>query len=257
MDAPTRRRPLWRRLMRFSLAGFLFVVACLAGYLGGYREGVRRGTDDKAAAAVTTRIYDVADLIRPLDEPLDWVATEEDFAELIELITSTITAESWGPGQGGSINAFPKNRSLVIANRGVVHDEIDQLFGQIRRLRYTLPDGYLEDVREVAARQEVSATILKATRQEADEVTRQFQAFFESAEADLHGEFGSPSLMKEAGDVGFPEWIGARRVAVWNKGSGKLYLALRDCRPRGEALVFGWWEPSAGEIAPMSFASNP
>ena len=146
---------------------------------------------------------------------------------------------------------------MVVTGRGGVHRELEQMLKQLRGLRYTLPPSFIEDARELASSRVPKFTILKAFQQDAAELAGQMESFFLGAEAELRKEFGVPNLSKAAKDSDFPDWIGAKRLAVWNRGSGKLYLALRACRPIGEALVVGWWEPSVGEVPPISLAANP
>lgn len=256
MDRSIRPEHRRRFVLRFGVASLLFLVTCIAGYLGGYNSGMRNGAADQAALAVSTRSYEVGDLIRPLDSPTGWVAVESDYDELVDLISSTICSEEWQTG-GGEIRPFPSSKSLVVNCRGVVHDELSRLLKQLRDLRYSLPDSFLKDTRELVSRRVPQIAILKAFQQSAVELNGQMEGFFLSAEADLREEYGTPSVSKVASDSDFPEWIGAKRLAVWNRGSGKLYLAVRDCRPTGLALVVGWWEESVGEVPPIHLATDP
>lgn len=63
-------------------------------------------------------------------------AAMADFDTLIELITSTISPDSWDAvGGPGAIEPFPTNLSLVISQTQDVHDQIADLLTQLRRLQ--------------------------------------------------------------------------------------------------------------------------
>ncbi len=63
-------------------------------------------------------------------------AAQADFESLIELITTTVAADSWDEvGGPGSIKEFPTNLSLVISQTQEVHEEIADLLEQLRRLQ--------------------------------------------------------------------------------------------------------------------------
>ena len=80
-----------------------------------------------------------------------------DFDSLIQLITSTVSADSWDAvGGPGSIQPFPTNLSLVISQTQQVHEEIADLLEQLRRLQdlqvtievrfITLSDSFFEQI---------------------------------------------------------------------------------------------------------------
>lgn len=64
-------------------------------------------------------------------------AASADFDSLIELITSTVEADTWAENGGGEaeIRPFPTNLSLVISQTQSVHEEIADLLEQLRRLQ--------------------------------------------------------------------------------------------------------------------------
>jgi hypothetical protein len=130
MEQTANRRPLLA--IRFSVALLLFLTACFAGYLGGYKYGMSAAAMDIDAVTFSSRTYDIGDLIRPLDAPPGWIASEGDFDELVQLIKSTIASEHWESGDA-KIHRFPANTSLVVFSPGSVHRELDQLLIQLRR----------------------------------------------------------------------------------------------------------------------------
>jgi general secretion pathway protein D len=80
-----------------------------------------------------------------------------DFDTLIDLITSTISPDSWTDNGGqGSINGFPTNLSLVVSQTQDIHADIADLLQQLRRLQdlqvtievrfITLRDNFFERV---------------------------------------------------------------------------------------------------------------
>jgi hypothetical protein len=80
-----------------------------------------------------------------------------DFDELVELVTSTIAPESWASAGGpGTIAVNETTLSVVIRQTRGVHDEIADLFSQLRRLqdvqvtlelRYvSVPDTFFERI---------------------------------------------------------------------------------------------------------------
>lgn len=60
-----------------------------------------------------------------------------DFDSLIDLITSTVSTDTWAENGGGQaeIRPFPTNLSLVISQTQAVHEEIADLLQQLRRLQ--------------------------------------------------------------------------------------------------------------------------
>ena len=87
-------------------------------------------TPEKADEELITRVYPVIDLVLPLD------ATEgmdPDFDSMIDLITSTVRPTSWEEvGGPGSIRPLDTKMSIVISQTQEVHEEINDLLGQLR-----------------------------------------------------------------------------------------------------------------------------
>lgn len=90
------------------------------------------------------RTYSVADLVFAVPDQAaaqaDSLAghadagTQTDFASLEELITSNIEPKSWKQAGGqGTIERFPRNLSLVITQTAEIHEQIADLFEQLRR----------------------------------------------------------------------------------------------------------------------------
>ncbi len=94
--------------------------------------GVLRITGKSTAAPVYMMTYPVGDLRGlPVNDPNGKGTL--DYDELIELVESTIAPETWQKSGGkGGINRYEKNGSLVVSNTGDVHQQIAELFSQLR-----------------------------------------------------------------------------------------------------------------------------
>ena len=97
------------------------------------------------ADEIYTEAYPVGDFARPVKKPANDDASdtakqptgdsiELDYDSLIRLITRTIAQKSWDKvGGPGSIEAFPTTHSLVILQSRRVHEQIKDLFVQLRK----------------------------------------------------------------------------------------------------------------------------
>lgn len=242
----------WR--FRFSIAFLLLLMTCVAGYFAGhqsgYESGYDSGSDAKYKATIVTQSYYVKDLIKPAEAPDDWLARKKDFDKLIDLITSTISANEWRNGSA-VIRPFAKPVFLTIRCKRLIHEEITDLLQQLRDFEFKMPKNFLKSARSVAHRGKPSCQIIKAFPKISEHLHSILANNFHSAVGDLSDEFGSPVLNITSEAPVFPQWIGAQKIAIWNYGSGKFYLALVDCRPEGEALAIGWWEPEVGIVKPI------
>ncbi len=245
MSESNQKSLIKRRRFRFSIAFLLFLMTCVSGYFFGYQSGYNSGA--KYEATISSKVYYVEDLIKAADAPADWSAKKKDFDKLIELITSTVSKKEWDNGIS-KIIPFPQQVSLVVNCTGKTHNQVAELLQQLRDIAFKLPENFVERARTVAHRGKLSRQVIKAIRTISREGHTRMVNHFHSAVGDLSNEFGPPALNAAAEDAVFPEWIGAQKVALWNYGSGKLYLGLVDCRPEGEALVVGWWEPKVGRL---------
>ena len=124
-----------KRRFRFTIAGLLFLILCVAGTLGGYRVGFNQGyvggDQKRQSEEPFAQVYPVADLIIPTG--VDPSTAFADFDTLIQLITSTIRPDTWDDvGGPGSIEAFPMKSDLVISQTKDVHEQIEDLLRQMR-----------------------------------------------------------------------------------------------------------------------------
>ncbi|MCA9241779.1 MAG: hypothetical protein KDA37_16330 [Planctomycetales bacterium] len=180
-----------------------------------------------------------------------------DFDQLIDLIVTTISTDEWSDSGSpiSSIRPFPANDTLVVSCCGATHDQLRLLFQQLRVLKYELPSDFAAKVREAEARKRTSPVIIKAfaklQQSDQDLLNNQFQAGI----SQLSRDYGAPQCF-QAGEVGFPDWATAQQIAIWDRRGGRLYFALQDCRPHGEAIVAGWWEDSFGVQQPLKLATD-
>lgn len=95
-------------------------------------------SEDDARKRMKIRVYDVADLV----EVVAWneavgVAqqrlTTHDFSELIDLIETVVSPESWAANGGDAeMMEFYNGLCLVVLQTDEVHDQLEQLFPQLR-----------------------------------------------------------------------------------------------------------------------------
>lgn len=175
-----------------------------------------------------------------------------DFTWLIKLITTSVFADEWKKSTS-DIRPFGKHASLVARCTRETHQGLAGLLQRLRDFQFKLPTDFLEKARKLVHRRKPSRQIIKSFTTISPDDHKFIEKHFHSAVSDLSNEFGTPALNATSGDPVFPEWIGAQKIALWNYGSGKLYLGLVDCRPAGEALVIGWWESEVGVLEPIVF----
>jgi hypothetical protein len=93
---------------------------------------------------VYANVYNVADLVIPVPKMVSLGGENEkakgravaDFDSLIDLTTSTITPDFWNEKGGpAAIQPFPTNLSLVVSHNQNGHQQIEELFGQLRQLQ--------------------------------------------------------------------------------------------------------------------------
>ncbi|MCO6045971.1 hypothetical protein NG895_18890 [Aeoliella sp. ICT_H6.2] len=242
-----------RSWLRFGIGTLLFLMACTAGYLTGFRFGVEEKQEQVRQQTVSTRIYDVGDLVS-LDP--DAQVSLADFDSLVDLIVSTVASDSWveNGGPAGEIRPFPKNKSLVVSASGAVHDDLSDLLSQLRRGAYELdPQQLMAVVREISARKLATPHAVKLYNASNSSVHQLVSGHYQSGLALLTKRLGKPQAAYTLDTKEFPTWIAAQQVAVWKQGDSKLFLAHQDVLPEGEALVVGWYEDGMATIRPLSF----
>lgn len=257
MEAEQQQSGRFRWLYRFSLFSLLLLMSCVAGYLSGYRWGGSQKDQDVDDATILVKTYYVRDLVTPIDAQAESTLDAAAFDELIGLVTSTVGSGTWADNGGeGEVRPFPANGALLVSNTRIVHRELEQLLGQLRRIAFELPDDSLETARAALARKRPTPSIIKGSLKVSTDYERVLESNFESAVDQLARELGPPALSRRAGERGFPEWAVGRRLAVWDRDGGKFYVTLQDGRPQGVAIVAGWWEESFGPLEPVGLSAR-
>ena len=98
-------------------------------------------TPDEADQQLSTKVYDVADLVACRDEH---DALSDDYDSLIDIITSTIKPTTWDEvGGAGSIqgNTLGTAKVLVVCQTYHVHSEIAELLAKIREIGKKTPNA--------------------------------------------------------------------------------------------------------------------
>ena len=154
-----------------------------------------------------TRVYSVADLVVPIPDtivvsadedaaPTKALVNEADFDPLVELITSTLSPETWDKvGGTGSIVPWEANLSLVVHQTVDVHERIAELLKQTRDLQDVLVQMHVELVqmpKDMAEKIGLGAASEKNSTTMAPRETRLLRAFVE--EANMAGIHRMPTV---------------------------------------------------------------
>lgn len=102
-------------------------------------------TPETANELAEARVYPVGDILLPSrgtgyrrgSLPTGMPSSYPDFDSLLELVTCTVSPESWDAGSFGPL--FPVGSCLVITQTASVHEEIAALFDGLRKARQGSP----------------------------------------------------------------------------------------------------------------------
>ena len=94
--------------------------------------------EDRRRERITSRVYDVTDLVTPVGKKNANVPDPYD--TLTDLITSTVFPMNWSKTEE-QIAAFRDSKSLIITHTGAMHDGVSELIQQIRA---NVHDKYIE-----------------------------------------------------------------------------------------------------------------
>ena len=119
------------KLLQLSLRDSFWLVLVVAVALGAYRWGAEVGFEtgkrELDRSRMSVRTY-----------PVSFVTNDDDSAELIGWIKSTINIDRWSldetAGNGPSVQYFEPNKSLVVAAYGDTHEEVGHFLKTISRL---------------------------------------------------------------------------------------------------------------------------
>lgn len=121
--------------MRFTIRSvlLLLVLVCLLlgvyklGQRAGFDAGLRLAMDRQLESQITSRFYDVSDLV--MSE-----SGQVDFAGLIAQITSEVAPDTWSKHGGPcSIQPFETNLSLVVSQSPAGHLRIQDYLQAVRQ----------------------------------------------------------------------------------------------------------------------------
>lgn len=97
-------------------------------------------TPEEAGKMLTTKVYQVADLVAPPPDDMEEgeapAPAPKDFEALSDLITSTIAPETWDTGGGHgtiAVAAVGGRRVLVVSQTYQVHDRVGRLLDELRK----------------------------------------------------------------------------------------------------------------------------
>jgi hypothetical protein len=236
-----------RRWARFSLATLLFVSLCIAGLVGGYQSGFRRGYSGGSAQRLdetqAVQTYDTTFLIWP-----DLPDSERALGvkELIDLIKTTIATDIWDDQLGNEIREFPENHSLVIIAPGSIHRQIRDLFAQFERLQN---QGMAEQILPALQAQAAQGKSrdwdidVKAPKNSPMGAIW-LEKYYEETVHGISQHWGAPRFQGKCTEANFPQWSLDQRIATWRRGNGLSYLALRYKEDGQAHIVAGWRENS-------------
>lgn len=225
-----------RSLFRVSLAGLLFIMACVAGFFSGFRYGQVEKSQQHYLETEIAVDYEIADLVVG-DSPKE---TQEAIASLTELITSTVSSEMWEQ-QGGPYSAVGQTEEvpphwpvqpLTISASGAVHDEIANLMGQLRRLAGEIKgEDIIPQLQSIVSSHDPNhCQIIRAYQKKYRSGEDPLPRHFSSAVKTVTDLWGEPSFSGECTEKGFPRWSSAHRIATWPKNGGIAFVELRDMK---------------------------
>jgi hypothetical protein len=127
-------RPITIKLTEVSLKTALNLLLRQAHLVYVIRDEVLQITTPACGSGkLLTRIYQVADLVRPTAKGKP--ARQADMESLVSIITSTIQPQSWaGRGGAGTIDYHALSRALVVTQTPDNHEQVADLLAALRRL---------------------------------------------------------------------------------------------------------------------------
>lgn len=240
--------------LRFGVGTLLFLMACTAGYLTGFRWGVSEKQLQVRRDTIATTVYSVGDLLSQNKE--QFLA---DFDSLIDLISSTVSSHVWieNGGDIGEIRPLPSTKSLVVTCDLETHDQLAELLQQLRDQAYRLDEEELmKTVREVKAQKPIAPCVVEFSALYTEFSHSLMVGHFESGLQTMTRRIGEPSEVYTTDSKEFPTWIVAQRVAVWNQENAQLYYALVDSRYDGELIVVGWRPEGLARVEPVELHTD-
>lgn len=231
-----------KRLFRFNIGTMLFATLCVSVYLSSHRAGERNGAKDRYDESFVTKVYNFSDVAISRPDPS---RRDELYGEIIDHLRTTVATESWtltgDYGEMCDIQPFPAMASLIITQRGAMHDQIDAALGEYRdRQTKAQTEKGMREIERLAADERIEPVVL--TNYSADEplAASAVELRFQNTVRNLAERWGDPRFSGKCTDAGFPDWSVAQSIATWPKNGGEAYLAVQDWPEVGRVLLTGW-----------------
>jgi hypothetical protein len=236
--------PTW---LRFSLASFLFACLCIgaivSGYQSGYRNGFQSGQSARYDQTQVSKVYSTASLVWPDLNTEEW---SKAAAGLKDLIQTTIATDIWGTGTGNVIYEFPSNQSLMVVAPGSVHREIEQLFAQLESLRSRdFAEQAIPVLQALSSQGKTQDSSLTMPIPKDSKIAKAWLETYYGRTVDGIAErWGAPDFRGECTNAEYPDWSLDQQIAIWPRGKGLAFLALRYREDGQLHIVAGWREES-------------
>ena len=118
-----------RRWFHFGVGTLLLLTGLICVVLSAYRRGYDDGREERASKMISTRTYNVADLVAR--DPT--VPGGFDFKTVMQRIQKEVYPDSWvDTGGTGAIEEFPTNLSLVVSQTQEAHQRIAKSLAKMR-----------------------------------------------------------------------------------------------------------------------------
>jgi hypothetical protein len=233
-----------RRLLRFNIGTLLFVMLALSVGLGGYAAGRRSGERQLRAETFVVKTYPLADVIGVLP---DDATRQALFDEVIEHLVTNVSPQTWieagAAEEGGEIQPFLTNASLVVNQSGAVHDEITTTLTKFcdERTR-TQFDQAIATIDALAIEERSEPVVLVSFPNGGDLALAAVETSYDRLVSRLKKDWGTPRFSGQCFERGFPYWSLAQSITQWSKKSGDVYIAIEDRPGVGRVVIGGWRE---------------
>ena len=122
-----------QRYLKYGIAALLAATAVAASILAGYQNGFAVGKSDGFDSKIVSRPHYVGPLAITLDAKAN---AKQDYTSLINFIKSTTSTDLW-KNPANSIEPYPLNHSLIVAQTVRGHAEIEDLLNKLRDAKKT------------------------------------------------------------------------------------------------------------------------
>ena len=113
--------------LKYGIAALLSVTAVAASMLAGYQNGFAVGESDGFDSRIVTVSYPVGPLVIAPDGAANY---KPDYSSLINLITSTVSPDTW-KNPDTSIEALTSSQILAVAQTARVHAQVEDMLNKL------------------------------------------------------------------------------------------------------------------------------